>query len=182
MKIYTKRGDGGETSLFGGERVEKNNLRIEAYGTVDELNSFTGLALSEEITPLANEILLKVQNLLFVIGSELATPDNVKDKLNRMINAADVETLEKYIDEIDIKLQPLKNFILPGGTKGAAILHVCRTICRRAERRIVEINSFEKVNEDLLSYINRLSDLLFVLARYENHANSTAEIFRETGG
>ena len=177
MKIYTKTGDEGETSLFGGNRVTKTNQRIEAYGTVDELNSFFGLVLSEKVNEKTKEILVENQNLLFVIGSELATPENVKDKLTRIVGKADVENLEKSIDDIEKELKPLKNFILPGGTKSASLLHVCRTICRRAERRVVEISMHEEVNPELLAYINRLSDLLFVLARFENHTSSKPEIY-----
>jgi len=182
MKIYTKTGDKGKTSLFGGNRVAKSNERIGAYGTVDELNSFIGLALAEKLNEKTEKILLESQNLLFVIGSELATPENVKNKLTRIIKSADVESLENSIDTIENELKPLQNFILPGGTRSASLLHICRAICRRAERRVVEINSSEDVNPYLLAYLNRFSDLLFVLARFENHSSSEPEIYWKTRG
>ena len=182
MKIYTKTGDNGNTSLFGGERVHKNNLRISAYGTIDELNAIIGVAISNEIN---NEIkieLEKIQNMLFVIGSELATPENIKSDLIKKITESDSEILEKLIDKFDEKLPLLKSFILPGGSKGSANLHYARTICRRAERILVELDLKENVNHNLLVYLNRLSDLLFIFARYENFITSTPEIEWKTRG
>ncbi len=182
MKIYTKTGDEGKTSLFGGERVDKNNIRIKAYGTVDELNSVIGLALSEKVDKRTNEILSNVQQTLFIIGGELATPENVKSSAIKSISTDDISLIEKGIDEFELELSPLKNFILPGGSKTAATLHFARTVCRRAEREIVEIDQKEKVNQKIIIYINRLSDLLFVIARFENHVSSTPEIEWNTRG
>jgi len=176
MKIYTKTGDSGQTGLFGGKRVEKNNRRIEAYGTIDELNSIVGLVLCEKVESKTKTVLTSIQNSLFIIGSELATPSDVKSSAIQSISENEIQNIEKYIDDLDDELTPLKNFILPGGCKSAAILHFARTVCRRAERRIVDINSNEEVNSNIIKYINRVSDLLFVLARYENQKKSTSEI------
>ncbi len=182
MKIYTKTGDDGNTSLFGGERVHKNDLRINAYGTIDELNAIIGVVISDEINDEIKIELRKIQNTLFFIGSELATPENVKSELIKKISISDTETIEKLIDEFDDKLPQLKNFILPGGSKGSSNLHFARTICRRAERILVELNIKENINRNLLVYLNRLSDLLFVFARYENFVTSTPEIEWKTRG
>ena len=176
MKIYTKTGDDGKTSLFGGKRVDKDNLRIEAYGTIDELNSVIGIVLTDNVSEKTSKILNLIQNSLFVIGSELASPSDVESKAITPVTEEDIRILENYIDEIDTDLSPLKNFILPGGTKSASLLHFARTVCRRAERRIVEIDKVEKINQKIIVYINRLSDLLFVIARYENHVASSPEI------
>ena len=172
MKIYTKTGDKGDTGLFGGERVSKSSERIEAYGTVDELNSFIGMAVVEVKDNEVKELLKKIQNELFTVGSDLATPDIEK---NKKLNIERVQEkfcadAEKAIDYFEDKLEPLKNFILPGGSKSSALLHVCRSVCRRAERRVVKLSSSEKIGENLVIYLNRLSDLFFVLARYENKA------------
>lgn len=170
MKIYTKTGDNGETGLFGGERVSKNSDRIEAYGTVDELNSFIGLALTEIKDEEISKLLGSIQNKLFVIGSDLATPENDKtQKLNiQRLDEESFKELEKAIDYFNEKLDELKNFILPGGTKGSALLHVARTISRRAERRVVALQNRVNTGKNIIIFLNRLSDLLFVLARYEN--------------
>ena len=178
MKIYTKKGDKGETGLFGGERVKKNSLRIEAYGTIDELNAFIGLAVSE-ITDDSIKILLnKIQNQLFTVGTDLATPENEKTKkLNiKRTPSYFYEDIEKEIDKYYSKLDELKNFILPGGSKGAALLHVCRTICRLAERNVVALKSTVKIGENIIIFLNRLSDLFFVLARFENAVNGTPDV------
>lgn len=173
MKIYTKTGDKGETGLFGGERVSKNHIRIKAYGTVDELNSFIGLAITEVNNQEIKEILTDIQNKLFVVGSDLATPENEKNKkLNIQRTAADFITkAEKDIDLISDKLEPLRNFILPGGSKGAALLHICRTVARRAEREIVELKKIDYISDNILVFLNRLSDLFFVLSRFENQVS-----------
>jgi cob(I)alamin adenosyltransferase len=176
MKIYTKTGDSGKTGLFGGARVDKNNARIEAYGTIDELNSLIGVILSSEINEKNRTILNRVQQTLFTVGSELATPSDVKSDIIQALKHDEIKYLENCIDEIDDKLEPLKNFILPGGSKSAALLHFARTICRRAERKIITVNTTDNVNAEILIYINRLSDLLFILARFENYSNSTTEI------
>ena len=171
MKIYTKTGDKGSTSLFGGEKVSKNNIRIEAYGTTDELNSFLGLihAHSED-EKLINQI-LKVQETIFVLGSELATPKdkmylgNGKSRIPEMIQNQDIESLETWIDDCEEILEPLTHFILPGGGKAAAFAHVARTVCRRAERSVVALAESEEIRPELQKYLNRLSDYLFVVAR-----------------
>jgi cob(I)alamin adenosyltransferase len=182
MKIYTKTGDDGNTGLFGGTRVKKNNIRINSYGTVDELNALLGIATVNILTEDIKSIIEKVQNKLFKIGAELASPENVKSEIIKKTDEEDIFELEKTIDEIDVKLPELKNFILPGGSAGASYLHFARTICRRAERIIVELKENENVNNNVLIFINRLSDLLFVLARYENFATSTPEIEWKTRG
>ena len=170
IKIYTKTGDKGDTGLFGAGRVPKYSLRIETYGTVDELNSFIGLAVSEISDEEVNGLLIKIQNELFTVGSNLAAPNLEKDKKNiiPLVTEKFYTDAEKAIDHFEEKLEPLKNFILPGGSKGSALLHVCRSVCRRAERKAVELKSKENVGEEIIIYLNRLSDLFFVLARYVN--------------
>ncbi len=170
MKIYTKTGDKGETGLFGGERVAKDSQRIEAYGTVDELNSFIGLAVTEIKDDKIKDLLLKIQNMLFTVGSDLATPELGEGKKLQIVRTPEsyISEAEKAIDDFNGKLEELKNFILPGGSKGAAHLHVCRTICRRAERSAVRLNNTVQIGKNIVIFLNRLSDLFFVLARYEN--------------
>ncbi len=178
MKIYTKTGDRGETSLFGGERVSKKSNRIEAYGTIDELNSFIGLAITEATEPDVKKILLKIQNQLFIVGSDLATPTTpkaIKLKIQR-VTPKFYKDIEKAIDHFDAKLESLRNFILPGGSKCAALLHICRTISRRAERRVVALNDTVKIGSNIIIFLNRLSDLFFVLARYENKVSGHSDI------
>jgi cob(I)alamin adenosyltransferase len=172
-KIYTKTGDKGDTGLFGGGRVPKYSLRIDAYGTVDELNSFVGLASTEVKDTDVEALLEKIQNELFTVGSNLAAPDIDKDKKGIIpkVDEDFIKDAENAIDKFEEKLEPLKNFILPGGSKGAALLHVCRTVCRRAERKVVELKSTEIVNDNIVIFLNRLSDLFFVLARYENQVS-----------
>ena len=170
MKIYTKTGDKGETGLFGGERVSKNNLRLNAYGSIDELNSFLGLAVIEVTNNEIKNVLKDLQNKLFVLGSDLATPEtekNAKLKITRLPDSYITDT-EKTIDNFEAQLDELKNFILPGGSKGSAILHVCRTISRRAEREVVALKNTEHIGENIVIFLNRLSDLFFVLSRFEN--------------
>lgn len=163
MKIYTKTGDSGETSLFSGGRVAKDNCRIEAYGTVDELNSVLGLLLAEEVPDEATtERLRRIQNDLFVIGSSLA---DVKGRLDSDDSQLATEPLEQWIDAMDRDLDELRAFILPGGSREAALAHVARAVCRRAERRIVAV---EPPRGAIVAYLNRLSDALFVLARWFN--------------
>ncbi len=170
MKIYTKTGDKGETGLFGGERVPKDHLRINAYGTIDELNAFIGLTISELNSTEIREVLTDLQKKLFVVGSDLATPENEKNKkINVSRTSQDfIKKAESDIDRFTEKLDELRNFILPGGSKGSALLHICRTICRRAEREVVSLKKTESINENIVVFLNRLSDLLFVLSRYEN--------------
>lgn len=162
MKVYTKTGDGGETSLFSGGRVGKDHPRIEAYGTIDELNSVLGLLLTEPVPDEVEERLVVVQSSLFSIGAALADPES---KLTPDEAAWSVEPLESWIDAMDLSLDELRAFILPGGCRGAALAHVARTVCRRAERRVLSI---EEIHPGIVPYLNRLSDALFVLSRFLN--------------
>lgn len=174
MKIYTKTGDKGETGLFGGERVSKHSTRLDAYGTVDELNSFLGLAILEVNNDEIKFILNDIQQKLFVVGSDLATPQTDKNEKLKITRTPDIyiSDTEKLIDKFDSQLEDLKNFILPGGSKGAALLHICRTIARRAEREIVALKDAELIGNNIVIFLNRLSDLFFVLSRFENkHSN-----------
>jgi cob(I)alamin adenosyltransferase len=168
MKIYTKTGDDGTTSLFSGGRVSKTHLRVEAYGTVDELNSVLGVARAAHPHPKTDAWLIQVQRHLFHLGADLATPlDSKSDWVVRM-DAEKIRWLENAIDEMTAELPPLTNFILPGGSPAAAQLHVARTVCRRAERVAVALQEHEPLGEYVLHYLNRLSDFLFTLARWEN--------------
>lgn len=177
-KIYTRTGDDGTTSLFGGERVGKGNPRIDAYGTVDEVNSLVGKARAHlEDEPgfdRLDPVLQRVQEDLFVVGADLATPMNAKPVVPR-IDDEHVDAIEALIDEFDSELEPLKQFILPGGTPGASTLHTARTACRRAERLIVQASASTPINEQAPVYLNRLSDLLFVLARWANRQAGVRE-------
>tara|TARA_R110002124_G_scaffold194919_1_gene361950 strand:- start:5566 stop:6111 length:546 start_codon:yes stop_codon:yes gene_type:complete len=174
MKIYTKKGDNGETSLFGGQRVSKNSKRIEAYGTVDELNSVLGIAISHGLNEKSKELLDAIQIQLFVLGSDLATPPSKKIKINR-IGETEITFLENAIDELEKALDPLTSFILPGGSPAGATLHVGRTVCRRAERLAVDCAQTDEISESAIKYLNRLSDFLFVLARFENKKSGNEE-------
>lgn len=176
MKIYTKTGDDGTTGLFGGKRVSKDAVRIESYGTVDELNSVIGIARSMIGDKETDNILLQIQNHLFNLGADLATPLSVKNESIVRIQKDDAEKLEKWIDELDAKLLPLTNFILPGGHPAAAHLHLARNVCRRAERLTVTLSKEEPIGGHVLIYLNRLSDLLFVMARWMNHIAGMDEI------
>jgi cob(I)alamin adenosyltransferase len=165
MKVYTKKGDTGETSLIGGVRVKKNTIRIESYGTVDELNSYIGLIRDQEIDPKSKNDLIEIQDRLFTIGSHLAShPEKSKMKLPE-ISDKDVENLENWIDNMDQQLEPMKSFVLPGGHQTVSFCHIARCVCRRAERLIVSLSENEEVSPTLIKYINRLSDYLFVLSR-----------------
>ena len=172
MKIYTKTGDKGETSLYGGTRVSKAAARVESYGTLDELNAFIGLAKAEISDEKVLNQLQKIQFDLFTVGSEAATPTdklilaNGKNRLDLMISEEEISELEHWMDDLDAELEPLQFFILPSGGKAAASVHVCRTVCRRAERAMVYLNETEEVRPELIKYLNRLSDYLFILARY----------------
>ncbi|HVU87437.1 MAG TPA: cob(I)yrinic acid a,c-diamide adenosyltransferase [Pirellulales bacterium] len=175
MKIYTKTGDTGETGLFGGPRVPKDAPRIEAYGTVDELNAVLGLARAEALPSDIDLLVARIQNELFDLGAELATPDP-QAKSMAMLNAGSIAALEQAIDRHEAQLAPLRQFILPGGTRAAALLHLARTVCRRAERRLVTLAATEQIGPTLLVYLNRLSDLLFVLARATNQSAGRADV------
>ena len=177
MKIYTKTGDKGTTSLFGGKRVEKDDLRLETYGTVDELNALIGAAVSEISDSELIEVLQNIQLDLFTLGSDLATPEDNKITFSvPRVDESFVNKLEASIDKFTEKLPELKNFILPGGSKGSSLLHLARTVCRRGERAVATLQKKEKIGENILVYLNRLSDLLFVLARYANLVSNTPDI------
>lgn len=175
-RVYTKRGDTGQTSLAGGQRVSKDDARIEAYGTVDELNSFIGLARDDtRDLPELFQILLRVQHELFNLGSLLATlPDDIHPKQAR-ITEADCDRLEQEIDRMNEELYPLRSFVLPGGSRLNAELHICRTICRRAERRCVTLAAVIPIDEVIIKYLNRLSDALFVWSRWASHRGGIPE-------
>lgn len=172
MKIYTKKGDSGETSLFGGKRVSKNSIRIETYGTVDELNSHLGFARTLTQSPSDDASLRRIQEILFVLGADLATPKG--GKIQR-IGEDHVSEMEGSIDRMENDLPPLKNFILPGGSPLGAQLHIARTVCRRAERLVTALSQTEDLGPYPLKFLNRLSDLLFVMARHVNHSAGATE-------
>lgn len=174
MKIYTKTGDKGETGLFGGKRIAKDADRIEAYGTVDELNAILGVVRSFRLPEAVDKVLVQIQRDLFVVGSELATPEEKISGFTK-ITSENVSSLEQSIDRFDANLPKLSSFILPEGTAAAASLHFARTVCRRAERRIVHLSKSERVGEHVVIYLNRLSDLLFVLARFVNYSSKHTE-------
>ncbi len=183
MKIYTKTGDKGTTALFGGTRVPKHDLRIESYGTVDELNSYIGLIRDQHIDAKTIESLLKIQNELFTLGAMLATPlekellKSGKQRLNiPKITSASIEYLEKEMDTMNLALPQMTNFILPGGNQTVSFCHIARCVCRRAERLATALNENEVINSDILTYLNRLSDYLFVLARKLTKDLSAKEI------
>jgi cob(I)alamin adenosyltransferase len=180
MKIYTKTGDRGQTALFGGARVSKASLRVSAYGDVDELNSHLGVVCAQ-----LSKRLHEIQAELFSLGAELAkNPDKDVDVGVPGVSDPEIERLEHDIDTFENELSPLKTFILPGGTPAAAFLHVARTACRRAERAVVLLTEAEPVRAELLRYLNRLSDLLFVMARVANHRAGVADVpwlGRDTG-
>lgn len=175
-KIYTRKGDDGTTALGGGQRVSKDSARVNAYGTVDELNSVIGLALAHGLAPRLAEVLPIIQNELFHLGSDLAFLEADKTKYQLpQIEERHIEQLEAWIDEFNAIVGPLQNFILPGGSIGAAQLHVARTVCRRAERTVAALAREEPIGRWVAAYLNRLSDLLFVIARYENKQRGAAE-------
>jgi cob(I)alamin adenosyltransferase len=178
-KIYTRVGDGGETALFAGGHVRKDHIRVETLGTVDELNAAIGVVrmelLRSEIQPGFDELLSGIQHRLFDLGAELATPDP-KSHGTARIGDEHVAELETQIDQYDARLEPLRAFILPGGVAVAAQLHLGRCICRRAERRLVELAAVEPIRGELLRYVNRLSDLLFVLARAANQTSGEPDV------
>ncbi len=179
MKIYTRHGDKGQTALFGAGKVPKDHPRVEAYGDVDELNAAIGMARSIEVMPRIDEVLAPVQRDLFAIGSLLATPDlekMMKHMEKARIDDQRIAELEAAIDRADEELEPLRSFILPGGTPKAAALHVARTVCRRAERRVVHLSHEIELPALVITYINRLSDLLFTLSRLANQRAGVGEV------
>lgn len=179
MKIYTKTGDKGDTGLFGGGRVPKNHPRVEAYGDIDELNAVLGMARSIEMMPRIDEVLVPIQRDLFSLGALLATPhpEKVRQQLAKArIDDDRIAELERAIDAGESELEPLEAFILPGGTPKAAALHVARTVCRRAERRVIALMSEVEVPAIVVQYLNRLSDLLFVLSRVANRRAGAGEV------
>ena len=175
MKIYTRTGDDGTTGLFSGGRVPKHHLRGEGHGTVDELNSALGLARALGTLPATDERLHRVQRQLFYLGADLATPLDAQTSFVVRVPPEDIAWLETQIDVLTDELPPLKVFILPGGVPAAAQIHVARTICRRAERLVTALAEHEALNPQVIPYLNRLSDFLFVLARWENHQSGAPE-------
>ncbi len=177
MKIYTKTGDDGTTGLQGGKRISKSNIRILAYGAVDELNASIGLILSRKIDTELEKLLKSIQNDLFVVGSDLSNPD-LSSKENRVTSEM-VVNIEKNIDLFENELSPITNFILPGGHELASLIHISRTITRRAETQVISLDESGIVNDECKKYLNRLSDLLFVLARIVNKKNGFEDIIWE---
>ncbi len=184
MKIYTKTGDEGETGLFGGGRVSKGSLRVAAYGQVDELNSTLGWSRATVTDPDLDALLTRIQNELFEVGAELgSTADRKQKSAIPEITEPQVEALEHAIDRYEAGLPPLTSFVLPGGSEQSARFHVARCVCRRAERSLVELGANENVRGEILRYLNRLSDLLFVLARYANMAAGVDDVpWKGSGG
>ncbi|MDZ4770065.1 MAG: cob(I)yrinic acid a,c-diamide adenosyltransferase [Chloroflexota bacterium] len=176
MKIYTRTGDDGTTSLFSGGRVPKHHLRVESYGTVDELNSTLGLARTMALSPQGDADLARIQHQLFNLGADLATPLDAPTSYVVRMDAESVTWLESRIDAMTDSLPPLKSFILPGGSPASATIHIARTVCRRAERLVVMLAENEPIGDHVLPYINRLSDTLFTLARAENAAAGVADV------
>lgn len=175
-KIYTRQGDAGETSLGSGQRVAKDSLRVTAYGTVDEVNSCLGVAVAVGLCDRLATIVPEIQNELFHLGSDLSFREEAKTEFRiPQIEVRHVERLEALIDELSAVVGPLQNFILPGGSLGASHLHVARAVCRRAERDVITLAREEAVGPHVIRYLNRLSDALFVMARYENHARGVPE-------
>lgn len=175
MKIYTKTGDQGTTALFGGKRVSKADLRIDTYGTIDELNSWIGLVRDQEVNKNRKDILVEIQDRLFTIGSILATePGNTKVKIPAL-HETDIQFLEQQIDRMDAELPLMKFFVLPGGHQSVSFCHVARTVCRRGERLTIALSAQEPVSAEVIKYLNRLSDYLFVLSRKMAHELNAEE-------
>lgn len=188
-KVYTRTGDKGDTALVGGKRVPKDSPRIEAYGTIDELNSVVGLArvFNEESLEAGeghrflDEVLCRLQDELFDIGSELATPPESYQEGMYRVGEDEIEKIEKLIDQCQQDLEPLRSFVLPGGGRIGAYLHQCRTVCRRAEREILRLSRAEEINHDVIKYVNRLSDLFFVLSRWISKQTGEPEYLWQRG-
>jgi cob(I)alamin adenosyltransferase len=188
-KVYTRIGDKGETGLVGGKRVPKDSPRIDAYGTIDELNSIVGLARvfneenldAGEAHQFLDGVLCQIQDELFDLGSELATPPEFFQEGMYRVSEKEIERIEKLIDQCQKDLEPLKSFILPGGGRVGAYLHQCRTVCRRAEREILRLSRAEEINHDVIKYMNRLSDLFFVLSRWISKQTGEQEYLWQRG-
>jgi cob(I)alamin adenosyltransferase len=188
-KVYTRVGDKGETGLVGGKRVPKDSPRIDAYGTIDELNSIVGLARvfneenldAGEAHQFLDGVLCQIQDELFDLGSELATPPEFFQEGMYRVSEKEIERIEKLIDQCQKDLEPLKSFILPGGGRVGAYLHQCRTVCRRAEREILRLSRAEEINHDAIKYMNRLSDLFFVLSRWISKQTGEQEYLWQRG-
>jgi len=178
MKLYTKTGDEGKTGLIGGTRVSKNDVRLEAYGTIDELNSFIGLLTAYSLKESDREFLRVIQNLLFTVGSHLAT-DTSKVPLNKasILSQDAIASVEKEIDRLDALLPALNSFVLPGGSQAGAMCHICRTVTRRAERRLLTMNEYHQIDNQILIFVNRLSDYFFALSRFLTIEISGKEIY-----
>jgi cob(I)alamin adenosyltransferase len=177
-RVYTGKGDGGTTDLIGGQRAPKDSPRVAAYGAVDELNSHIGLAISLGLRAELAAMLRSIQNDLFHLGADLATREEDKPRARGpQIEPRHVEALEEWMDRLNQELAPLENFILPGGSAGAAALHIARAACRRAERDAIALGRLEPIGPFVVKYLNRLSDALFVAARYENHAGGVSEVY-----
>lgn len=174
-KIYTRTGDNGSTGLGDGTRVQKDSSRVEAYGTIDELNSMIGLLLAYELPTDIYHCLIDIQHRLFDLGGELCIPGH------KAVTQDHVATLEQTLDDLNRKLEPLKEFVLPGGTAAAAVCHVARTVCRRAERRVVSLSKTEEISDLAVKYLNRSSDLLFVVARTLNAQAGRSDVLWESG-
>lgn len=177
MKIYTGFGDKGDTALFGGKKVRKDNQRVETYGALDELNSILGVLRVHNTSDEIDGLLETVQNEIFVLGSEIATPEAARsNQFSEHIDKTHIDAIQTHIDQLSSQLPELKNFILPAGCAASAAAHWARTVCRRAERQLVRLMTGTDVRNELLVYLNRLSDLLFVVARYENVINNTPDV------
>lgn len=177
MKIYTKTGDDGQTGLFGGQRVLKDDAQVEAYGSVDETNATLGVARAAGLSPEVDAAIERIQAELFVLGAELATPPDHRGRLRMpLLGASEVSALEQLIDQLEAKLPALTSFVLPAGTAAASALHLARTVCRRAERRVIAVRDSAALRPELVIYLNRLSDLLFVMARHENQAAGVPDV------
>jgi cob(I)alamin adenosyltransferase len=182
-RVYTRQGDKGETRLGGGQKVPKDSARIAAYGTVDELNSVIGIVLAFGPCPAVREALVRIQHELFVLGGDLCVLEEDKGKWSMpTIEQRHIDALEQLMDRLNSELKPLEEFILPGGTQTAVFLHQARTVCRRAERLVVSLARKEDLGPFVLPYLNRLSDALFVLARYENHTTGVEDVYWKKEG
>lgn len=177
MKLYTGLGDKGETALFGGQKVKKHDLRVNLYGGLDELNSLIGQLRSKKIDRSVDTMLVRIQNEIFVLSSEIATPEERNRKsFTEFIDKAEIESLEKEIDHLSASVEPLKSFILPGGTEEAALAHIIRTVCRRVERSASKLDQESDLRPEVLVYINRMSDWFFACARYFNHLAGVQDV------